>query len=208
MTAEIEWNSNNGSHADRARELSTAGTMFRARDVGVPAMTLSRLVEAGELRRVGRGVYLGAAMKLHPLWEAAAFSLRVPRAVIGLLTALEYYDLTTSWADGLWVLVPRSRNPPQSKESQLKVVRVQEALLEPRLGIDRIEVHGVTVQITSPTRTVLDCWRYASRIPRSEARSALKALRRSEYWNGRELFTLATGTQLWRRIQPYVEGLE
>ena len=208
MNTEAEWNSNTSTSLDRARQLSVAGAMFRAKDAGVPGMTLSRLVEAGELRRIGRGVYIGATTRLHPLWEAAAFSLRVPRAVVCLLTALEYYDLTTSWAEGLWVMVPRRRNPPKSKEIQLHVVRVQERLLEPDLGIDHIDVHRVTVPITNPIRTVLDCWRYSPRIPRSEARAALKALRRSKYWNGREFYSLATKTGMWHRIRPYVEGLE
>ena len=191
----------------RLRAIASAGTMFRARDVGVPSAILGRLVAKGELRRVDRGVYVAAHAELHPLWKEAGVCLRFPRGVVCLLTALNYYDLTTVWADGTWIMLPRNVNSPRSVRSQLHVLRVLQNLLDPRLGIDELSVHDVAVQITSPVRTVVDCWRYSRRVPFGTAHDALRELRTTPHWNGRELFRLARSLGVWRKMRPYVEAL-
>ncbi|MBL4849191.1 MAG: type IV toxin-antitoxin system AbiEi family antitoxin domain-containing protein [Planctomycetes bacterium] len=191
----------------RVREVASTGVMFRAGDIEVPSAVLGRLVASGELRRVDRGVYVGAGVELHPLWKAAGFCLRFPRAVVCLLTALDYYDLTTVSADGTWVMMPRRQNSPRARRSQLHVLRVQQKFLDPALGIDELSVHGVSVSITSPVRTVVDCWRYSRRVPFGTAYDALKGLKAAPHWNGRELFRLARSLGVWRKMRPYVEAL-
>jgi len=187
------------------REAAERGLLIESRDLGVPSAILSRLASYGELERVRRGVYLGAQIDPHPLLEAAAVLKRVARGVTGLLTALEYYRLTTAWPDGIWILVPRDQNTPQGEE--LQVVRVRSDLLDESLGIDEIEVHGVTVRITNPTRTLLDCWKYTRRVSPTVALEALHQLRGSKHWDGRELYRLAQRLGLWVRLRPYVEAI-
>ena len=204
MTSQTEWKKNKGP-TDRARAAAGRGLLISSDDLDVPPAILSRLSREGELRRVRRGVYLGVDVEPHPLFEAAAIVKKTPRAVVGGLTALEYYGLTTSWPDGIWILTPRDQNTPQKKG--LQVIRVEPELLEPELGIDTMQVHGVEVRITSPTRTVLDCWKYTRRVSHTIALEALRELRHSEQWDGRAFFRLARKLGLWSRLKPYVEAL-
>lgn len=204
MIDEMEWKKNI-SPTERARAAARSGRLVSSEDLRVPATILSRLAKAGELRRVARGVYLGADVQPHPLFEAAAVIKKTPRAVVGGLTALEYYGLTTAWADGIWILTPRDQNTPQ--KNGLQAIRVQPRLLEEGLGIDTVRVHGVDVRITSPARTVLDCWKYTRRVSHTIALEALRELRHSERWDGRDFFRLARKLGLWSRLRPYVEAL-
>lgn len=204
MIADMEWKQNQ-SPTERARSAARRGFLLESLDVDVPTSILSRLASLGELNRVRRGVYLGAGIEPHPLAEAAAVAKKTPRAVVGLLTALEFYGLTTAWPDGIWVLAPRSQNVPRGE--RLHVVRVGRNLLEPRLGIDDLVIHGVHVRITSPTRTVLDCWKYTRRVSPTIALEALQELRASEHWDGRALVRLARRLSLWTRLRPYVEAI-
>ena len=183
--------------------LAESGRIFRA--TGLPGMVLSRLVRRGKLRRIARGVYVGGGVDLHPLWQAAALSIRVPRIVVCLLSALEYYELTTAWTDGLWIMVPRNQNTP--KVHGVHVVRVVPAMVRLDVGIERVDVHGVPVSITSRHRTVVDCWRHSRRVPFSTAIEALRRLRGSPEWNGRELYHCARELGAWKKMRPYVEGL-
>ncbi|MBT3328093.1 MAG: hypothetical protein HN396_17855 [Gemmatimonadales bacterium] len=187
------------------RRAAKLGLLLESRDLDVPNAILSRLASQGELDRIRRGVYLGASIEPHPLSEAAAVVKKTPRAVVGLLTALEYYRLTTAWPDGIWVLTPRNQNPP--REERLHVVRVRPDFLNPTLGINELEIHGVDVRLTSPTRTVLDCWKHTRRVSRTIALEALQELRSSEHWDGRALVRLARRLDLWTRLRPYVEAL-
>ncbi len=200
----MEWNQNSGP-TDRVREAARQGLLLESSDLEVAPGILSRLARRGEIDRVRRGVYLGAKVEPHPLHEAAAVVKRTPRAVVGLLTALEYHRLSTSWSNGIWILVPRNRNPPQ--EEGLHVVRVHPDLLEANLGMILLEVHGVSTRITDPTRTVLDCWKYTRRVPHAVALEALQELRASRLWDGRAMYRLARRLGLWTRMRPYVEAL-
>ncbi len=101
--------------------------------------------------------------------------------------------------------MPRDRNPPQGEG--LRVVRVRPDLLDGSLGIDTLEVHGVTVKITNPTRTVLDCWKYTRRVSHTIALEALRELRASEHWSGRDVYRLARKLGVWSRLRPYVEAI-
>ncbi|MBW2258636.1 MAG: type IV toxin-antitoxin system AbiEi family antitoxin domain-containing protein [Deltaproteobacteria bacterium] len=208
MLHDTEWDSDDDELTARAREAAARGVPFRAGNVGVPTSILSRMVKQNELRRLGRGVYIASDVELHPLAEAAAVCLRVPRAVVCLRSALEYHDLTTAWADGIWVMVPRDRNPPKDAEARLHVIRVQPKYLQPDLGIVTLDVHGVPMRLTNPLRTVIDCWRYPRRIPHSTAHESLRELHRSPHWNGREFYNLAKALEVWKRLRPYVEGLQ
>lgn len=204
MNVETEWVSN-ASPTDRARAAARSGAFLRAGEIDAPPAILSRLTHDGELVRIARGVYLGAEVEPHPLAESAAISMKFPRAVLGLATALEFHRLTTSWADGTWILVPRDRNPPQ--EEGVHVVRVVPTLLDGDLGISTLEVHGVQVKITNPVRTVLDCWKYTRRVSHTVAVEALRTLRGSDHWNGAAVLRLARAVGVWTRIRPYVEAL-
>lgn len=55
---------------------------------------LAVLEREGDLRRVLHGVYVGVGHPVHRLIEGAAWTLRRPHAVIGLLTAAVYHDRT------------------------------------------------------------------------------------------------------------------
>jgi len=204
MVHKTEWKQHI-SPTQRARDAASQGLLITSTDLDIPPSILSRLAHRGELYRVRRGVYIGAEVEPHPLYEAAAVVKRTPRGVVGLLTALEYYQLTTSWPDGVWILVPRDRNLPH--EEGLLSVRVRSDLLDQNLGIDTLEVHGVTVRITDPIRTVLDCWKYTRRVSHTVSLEALRELRASEYWDGREIVRLSQEVGVWQRIRSYVEAL-
>lgn len=192
-------------------DVAASGKLFQATDIDVPRYVLQRLVSRGQLERVLRGVYIGAEAEREPLLEAAAVALRSPNAVVGLLSALVYHELTTEWARGVWVLIPRKMAPPQSNEITIHTVRVLPELIDTTqddvLGIQTLSVHGVSVRITDPVRTVVDSLKYNRHISRVVALEALRVLRRSEHWNGARFYKLAKRFRVWSGVQSYLEGM-
>jgi predicted transcriptional regulator of viral defense system len=73
---------------------------------GLPTITLTRLVQAGKLDRVARGLYAlpGAAMSEHR--SLAEVALRVPRGVVCLLSALRFHEIGTQAPFEVWVAIP------------------------------------------------------------------------------------------------------
>ena len=200
-----------GSPAEILQPHLSSGHLFLSSDVDVEGYVLQRQVEAGGLDRILRGVYLSADTERHPLVEEAAVSLRTPAAVVGLLSALVHHERTTEWARGVWILIPRTQAPPQSQELDIHAVRVSPDVIDPthdlELGIMTMAVHGISMRMTDPVRTVVDCLKHKRRIRRGVALSSLRALRRSEHWDGGRFYQLARRFGVWSDVQLYLEGM-
>jgi predicted transcriptional regulator of viral defense system len=81
-----------------------------AEDQHIPRAVLSHMVSAGQLQRSSRGVYTlpeGAISEYRALVDVA---IRIPSAVICLLTALRYYQIGTQSPSEVWV-APRATQP-------------------------------------------------------------------------------------------------
>ena len=73
------------THDAKVLALARRHPLLRARDVkaeGVPTITLSRLVAAGKLERIARGIYALPGRRLSAHRSLAEVAIRVPRGVI------------------------------------------------------------------------------------------------------------------------------
>ena len=172
---------------------------------------MSRMEQTGALERIIPGVYVGAAHKQHPLIEAAAWTVRHPRAVACLLTAAVHHELTDAFAGGTWLYVPLGSSPPRSRVVRVHVVQTAEWLVNPvhdeDNGIDVIQVHGVNLHVTGPNRTALDLWRYPRRVPIEHALEALRRLVSDNKFHLPAFARLGRRLGIWPKVEPVVQGL-
>ena len=135
-------------------------TFFRQRDaaeVGIYSRKLRQLIEKGAIERVARGLYRFTDVEVTEHHTHAAVSARVPNAVICLLTALRIHDIGTQLPADVWIGVPHKARTPVI-DLPVRVVRFSGASL--RYGVERTEFEGVPVRVTSPARTIVDCFRF------------------------------------------------
>ena len=88
----------NSLHAQAVLALARQHPLLRARDLAehqLPTVVLSRLVAAGKLERVARGVYSLPGRRLSEHRSLAEVALRVPRGVVCLLSALRVHGIGT-----------------------------------------------------------------------------------------------------------------
>ena len=138
-----------------------ARTFFRPCDaaaVGVDARALRGLVGNGSVERVARGLYRVAAAEPTEHYTHAAVCARVPDAIICLLTALRIHELGTQLPHKVWIAIPHKARTPHVPELPIRVVRFSGASL--RYGVSDTTFEGVPVRITTPARTVVDCFRF------------------------------------------------
>src|SRR5574338_627861 len=112
--------------------LSERQPLLRARDLakrGLPTMVLSRLVAAGKLDRIARGVYSlqGRALSAHR--SLAESALHVPRGVVCLLSALRVHGIGTQAPFEVWMAIPPHTPTPRLDQPALRVVRMSGAAL-------------------------------------------------------------------------------
>ena len=70
-------------------------SMAEAIKAGIARRTLYRLTDEGKLERVTRGIYRLADLPEISFPDLVTVSLRAPKAVICLVSALSFHDLTT-----------------------------------------------------------------------------------------------------------------
>jgi predicted transcriptional regulator of viral defense system len=154
---------------------SDLGAFFRPSQVegaGVSYHDLQRLVAAGQVEQVSRGLYRLADAEPTENYSLAAVCARIPRAIICLLTALRVHGIGTQVSRAVWIAIPRATRTPREPGVSIRVVRFSAAALS--YGVVHAEFEGVPARITSPTRTVLDCFRFERLVGREAAKEALR----------------------------------
>jgi predicted transcriptional regulator of viral defense system len=89
--------------------------------------------------------------------------------------------------------------------ARVRLVRISGAAL--RFGIDVRTIENVTVRITNPPRTVVDCFKFRNKIGIDVAVEALREYRRLRKGTADELWRQADRLRMTRVMRPYWEAL-
>lgn len=204
-----------GSKTAAVLELARAG-LVRPRDLaerGIPRSYLGRLIQRGVLEQVDRGLYRlvdAPATELHSIAQVAK---RAPHAVIALLSALQIHGLTTELPHAVWILLDRKARVPKIDQPRLEIVRASGAAYES--GVETRVIEGVPARITTPAKTVADCFRYRRHVGLDVALAALREyLRTRSRRTARagaspidELVAAANADRIYSVLRPYLEAL-
>ena len=182
--------------------------IVRPRDIeaiGIPREYLLRLHGQGKLSRIGRGIYSlpdAAVTERHTYAEVAK---RVPDAVLCLLSALAFHEITTQSPASVWIALGKGARKPAIVSPSLRVVRLTEPSLSE--GIERQSVEGVTVRVYSAAKTVADCFKFRNKIGLDIAIEALKDCLRQRKATVNEIYRYAKICRVSNVIRPYMEAL-
>lgn len=181
---------------------------LRPRDLrieGISAAYLQRLYETGDLVRSARGIYTLVTHNVTEHRSLAEVAKRVPRAVICLLSALRFHELGTETPGRVWIALERGRKKPSARDLPLEVVRF--SLVGMNEGVALHLIEGISVQITTEARTIVDCFRYRNKIGLEPALEALKEGLQAGV-SVAELQRLARLFRMERVMRPYLEALQ
>jgi len=172
---------------------------------GINRVELSRLVNAGLVERIARGVYVVTGHDFSADLAAAIVATRVPSAVICLLTALRLHELTTQQPHEVWIALAEKARRPRLDYPRLRVARFSgPALTE---GIETRRIEGVPVRVYSAAKTVADCFKYRDKIGIDVAVEALRDYTRKHRGGATVLAHFARVCRVTRVMQPYLDSL-
>ena len=149
------------------------GVFFRPHqmdELGITYDQLRRLVSTGAVEHVARGLYRLADEEPTEHETLAAVCARVPNAVVCLLSALGIHEIGTQLPHEVWIAIPHKARPPRLR-FRTRLVRFSGAAWS--YGVRDIQFDGVPARMTSPARTVVDCFRFERLIGREAALEAL-----------------------------------
>lgn len=187
--------------------LATRQPLLRARDLtaqALPTILLSRLVAAGKLERVARGIYSLPGQALSEHRSLAEVSLRMPRGVVCLLSALRVHGIGTQAPFEVWLAIPPHTPTPRLDQPALRVVRMSGPALSE--GVEPIDIDGVQVPVFSAAKTVADCFKFRNKIGLDVALEALR-----DGWAQRKLtmdalWHYAAVNRVSNVMRPYLES--
>ena len=176
-----------------------------AKALGLHSEQVRRLTRQGQLTRLGRGLYAPASFALSEHHTLAEIAKRAPKGIICLLTALRFHGIGTQHPREIWLAIDRRVGVPRIDVAPVRVVRVSGAAL--MTGIDQHDVEGVTVRVTSPARTVVDCFKFRNKVGVDVAVEALRDYWRLRYDTVDELWRQADQLRMTRVMRPYWDAI-
>jgi predicted transcriptional regulator of viral defense system len=150
------------------------GSFFRPSQLeplGISYDELRRLVNRGVVERLGRGLYRLAAAEPTEHYTLAAACARVPESIVCLLSALSVHEIGTQLPHEVWLAIPHKSDRPRVSGIKVRLVRFSGAAWS--YGIQETVFEGVPARITSPARTIVDCFRCERLVGREAALEAL-----------------------------------
>jgi predicted transcriptional regulator of viral defense system len=162
------------------------GAFFRPTqlfEVGLTRDQLPALIRRGLIERVSRGLYRVADAAPTENYSLAMACARVPNSIVCLLSALRVHGIGSQAPAQVWLGVPHKARSPRLFGIKLRIVRFSATAWT--FGVKQIEFEGVAARITSPARTVADCFRLERLVGPEVAIEALRAAL------GRRLVTIA-----------------
>ncbi len=196
------------SQAERLLRHARKSGIVRARDLRplrIPTTVLTRLVGDGQLIRRSRGVYTLPEYEPTEHTDLAAVAKRAPTAVICLLSALRFHQLTTQNPSEIWIMIDRKGRRPTIEHPQIRVVHASGAALASGTEVHAIE--GVPVHITDPAKTVADCFKYRGKVGTDVALEALRDCWRQRKATMDEILRYAKTDRVANLMRPYLESL-
>ncbi len=151
------------------------GSFFRPSQLeplGIPYHRLRQLERTEAVERIGWGLYRLAAAELTECYSVARVCAQVPNSIVCLLSALQVHGIGTQLPHQIWVAISHKAKPPVLTNVAIRLIRFSGAAWT--YGVQETKFEGVPARITSPARTVVDCFRFQRLIGRETALEALR----------------------------------
>jgi len=185
-----------------------AGGVLRtseARRAGVHPRDLYALRDEGVIERVNRGTYRLAGLPAPADPDLVAVAARIPRAVVALISALQFHGLTTEIPHEVNIALPKGMTKPTLDWPPIRPSWFSEPMFG--TGIESYERDRVRVRVYSPAKSVADCFRFRNRIGTSVAIEALRTGLEEGRFAPAEFIHMARVCRVEAVVRPYLDAL-
>lgn len=177
MMSDADRSSSRSRIVEPVERLRTAavGAFFRPgqmADAGMTKEHLRAMVRRGLIEHVGRGLYRIADAEPTENYSLAMVCARVPTSIVCLLSALRVHGIGTRSPAEVWIAIPHKARRPRLRELRLRIVRFSGPAWT--FGVKATTFEGVPARITTPARTIVDCFRFERLVGPEVAMEALR----------------------------------
>jgi predicted transcriptional regulator of viral defense system len=193
------------SPEDIFREHGGQLRMSKAIACGISRYMLYSLRDRGIIEAVTRGVYRLAELPPISNPDLVTVSLRFPKSVICLISALSYYGITTQIPHQVDVAIRPDSRLPSLKYPPIHAYRFSQTAY--KAGIVEHEIDRVSINIYSPEKTLADCFKFRNKIGMDVVLEALKLYKSRMDFKLDELLKYACVCRVDKVMKPYLETI-
>lgn len=177
--------------------------MAEAIKLGITRYILYSMRDKGILEQVSRGVYRVA--ELPPISEPdlVTVALRAPRAVVCLISALAFHEITTQVPHEVAIALERGAERPRIDYPPISVHRFSSPAF--KAGVEEHEIDGVIVRVYCPEKTLADCFKFRNKLGMDVVIESLKLYKARKPFKSDELLKYARICRVEKVMRPYLE---
>jgi len=170
---------------------------------GIHPRTLYSLRDNGTLEQISRGVYHLSEQAPISNPDLVTVAVRFPRAVICLVSALAFHEITTQVPHAVFIALEKGAESPRIDYPPVSVHRFSTESLS--AGIEVHEINNVKIRIYNPEKTIADCFKFRNKIGMDVVLESLKLYRTMKKFNLEALLKYARICRVEKIMKPYLE---
>jgi len=172
---------------------------------GIHPRVLYSLRDHGKIEKVSLGVYRLSELPPISNPDLVAVALRVPRAVICLISALSFHHLTTQVPHQVAIALERGTETPRIDFPPISVHRFAKVAFH--AGIEKHEIDGVVIRVYCPEKTIADCFKFRNKLGMDVVLEALKLYKERSQFKVDELLRYGYVCRVANIMKPYLETM-
>ncbi len=173
--------------------------------LGIHPRTLYAMRDSGVLERLSRGLYRLADLPPLSNPDLVTIALRIPQAVICLVSALSFHELTTQIPHAVDIALPNRARRPRLDHPPLRVFWFSGSAWSE--GIETHLVDNLPIRIYGPEKSIADGFKYRRKIGLDVAIEALRLYHRRRGFDVNKLLHYARVCRVENVMKPYLEAL-
>lgn len=186
-----------------AHEVLTTAQLL---DAGISDQSITRLVKQGTLVRVRRGIYAHADCPVSEHHDLIQVAKSASRAVIVLISALKFHNIGTQQAYEVWIQLPAQTRVPKIVWPPIRVIRTRVEALQTE-GVQQHQLGGTDIAITTPARTVADCFKHRNKLGIDVCVEALRETLKERKATVGEISEMGRLLRVGKVLKPYLEAM-
>ncbi|VAW41623.1 Protein co-occurring with FIG00645039: hypothetical protein with HTH-domain [hydrothermal vent metagenome] len=172
---------------------------------GIHPRTLYALRDQGVLEQFSRGVYRLTELPSTANPDLLTIALRVPQAVICLVSALSFHGLTTQIPHTINIAVEKGKRSPRINYPPIDVYHFSKTSFT--AGVEKHEFEGTVIRVYSQEKTLADCFKFRNTLGMDVVLEALKFYRQQNSFQVKELLEYAAVCRVQNVMKPYMEAV-
>ena len=196
------------TQSDHILEFAQRQRLLGAADVrahGWSPQLLVKLEQSGKLQRIARGLYSLPDSPMTDHQSLIEVCRRVPKAVVCLLSALQFHEIGTQLPFEVWIALPEATQTPALGSPALRIARLRGTAYSE--GIETVVEHGSAIRVYSVAKTITDCFKFRHKVGLDVALEALKDAWRQRKLDMDQVTRFARINRVEKVMQPYLEAV-